>query len=105
MTEKNRTAPTNDAPPPRCSLCGASRIIDARGRATACSLVPGSSGEGGCKDPLYDYDVAEARFALDRLYSWAMSEGGPNETGEASIQRDRDKIASLIGVSGPRKRT
>ena len=39
---------------PRCTVCGASRIVDENGRAGACSLVPGRDGRGGCPDPLHD---------------------------------------------------
>ncbi len=40
--------------PPRCTVCGASRIVGDNGRVGVCSLVLGGDGKGGCPDSLRD---------------------------------------------------
>lgn len=53
----------------RCTLCGASRIVDENGRPGACSLVPGRDGKGGCPDPLHDVRKEQPPAASDE--EWA----------------------------------
>lgn len=63
---RQRTEPAR-TDSPRCSVCGASRIVGDDGRVGACSLVPGSDGKGGCPDPLRDYNAEQRRDAIPAL--------------------------------------
>jgi|GEM_PF-4754400 len=56
--------PSEATTTPRCSVCGASRIVQ-NGRAGACSLVPGRDGTGGCPDPLRDVRIEEGQRPAD----------------------------------------
>lgn len=70
---------------PRCTVCGAQRIVQNDGRVGACSLVPGRDGKGGCPAPLHDADVEAGRAPRDAR--WVRLPEPDEVEGRALVQR------------------